>query len=115
MNCTSKVLKRTLCLLLLMLMLPVATFAQKVTVKGTVSAADGPIIGATVKVKGAQGGVVTDIDGNYSISVSTGQTLTFSYIGYETKEVRVGSQTTIDVLLEEDNASIGEVVVVGYA
>ena len=114
MNCTSKVLKRTLCLLLLMLMLPVATFAQKVTVKGTVSAADGPIIGATVKVKGAQGGVVTDIDGNYSISVSTGQTLTFSYIGYETKEVRVGSQTTIDVLLEEDNASIGEVVVVGY-
>ncbi len=114
MNCTSKVLKRTLCLLLLMLMLPVATFAQKVTVKGTVSAADGPIIGATVKVKGAQGGVVTDIDGNYSISVSTGQTLTFSYIGYDTKEVRVGSQTTIDVLLEEDNASIGEVVVVGY-
>ncbi len=100
--------------MLLMLMIPMVSFAQKVTVKGTVSAADGPIIGATVKVKGAQAVAVTDIDGNYSIQVNVGQTLTFSYIGYESKEITVGSKTTIDVLLEEDNASIGEVVVVGY-
>ena len=101
-------------MMLLMLMIPMVSFAQKVTVKGTVSAADGPIIGATVKVKGAQAVAVTDIDGNYSIQVNVGQTLTFSYIGYESKEITVGSKTTIDVLLEEDNASIGEVVVVGY-
>lgn len=77
--------------MLLMLMIPMVSFAQKVTVKGTVSAADGPIIGATVKVKGAQAVAVTDIDGNYSIQVNVGQTLTFSYIGYESKEITVGN------------------------
>ena len=61
MNRTSKVLKRTLGLVVLMCMLPFGLHAQNITIKGTVSAADGPIIGATVKVKGAQGGVVTDL------------------------------------------------------
>ena len=115
MNCTSKVLKRALWVLMLTLLIPVGTYAQqKVTIKGTVSAADGPVIGATVKVKGAQGGVVTNIDGEYSIQTSVGQTLTFSYIGYETKEVKVGTQTTIDVYLDEDSSTLEEVVVVGY-
>ena len=100
---------------MLTLLIPVGTYAQqKVTIKGTVSAADGPVIGATVKVKGAQGGVVTNIDGEYSIQTSVGQTLTFSYIGYETKEVKVGTQTTIDVYLDEDSSTLEEVVVVGY-
>lgn len=114
MNRTSKVLKRTLGLVVLMCMLPFGLHAQNITIKGTVSAADGPIIGATVKVKGAQGGVVTDFDGNYSISAQSNATLVFSYVGYVTKEVKVGGKRLIDVILEEDETLLNEVVVVGY-
>jgi len=114
MNRTSKVLKRILGLVVLMCMLPFGLHAQNITIKGTVSAADGPIIGATVKVKGAQGGVVTDFDGNYSISAQSNATLVFSYVGYVTKEVKVGGKRLIDVTLEEDETLLNEVVVVGY-
>ena len=113
MNRTKEVLRRTLGLLVLMCMVPLWTHAQN-TVKGTVSDSQGPIIGATVKVKGANTGAITDYDGNYSIQVSSGQTLVFSYVGYETKEVKVGSQKTIDVTLREDSELLSEVVVVGY-
>lgn len=114
MNRTSKVLRRTLGLVFLWCMLPLALHAQNITVKGTVSAADGPIIGATVKVKGAQGGVVTDYDGNYTISTSSNATLVFSYVGYETKEVKVSGKSVINVTLNEDETLLNEVVVVGY-
>lgn len=114
MNRTSKVLKRTLGLVVLMCMLPFGLHAQNITIKGTVSAADGPIIGATVKVKGAQGGVVTDFDGNYTISAQSNATLIFSYVGFETKEVKVGGKRQIDVTLVEDETLLNEVVVVGY-
>ncbi|MBQ5577479.1 MAG: SusC/RagA family TonB-linked outer membrane protein, partial [Prevotella sp.] len=95
-------------------MMPFSLHAQNITVKGTVSAADGPIIGATVKVKGAQGGVVTDFDGNYTISAQSNATLVFSYVGFETKEVKVGGKRQIDVTLVEDETLLNEVVVVGY-
>ena len=114
MNRTSKVLRRTLGLMVLLCMMPFSLHAQNITVKGTVSAADGPIIGATVKVKGAQGGVVTDFDGNYSISAQSNATLVFSYVGFETKEVKVGGKRQIDVTLIEDETLLNEVVVVGY-
>ena len=115
MNRTSKVLKRTLGLMFLLCMLPLGIRAQVITIKGTVSAADGPIIGATVKVKGAQGGVVTDFDGNYTISAQSNATLVFSYVGYETKEVKIGGgKRQIDVTLVEDETLLNEVVVVGY-
>ena len=100
--------------MVLLCMMPFSLHAQNITVKGTVSAADGPIIGATVKVKGAQGGVVTDFDGNYSISAQSNATLVFSYVGYETKEVKVGGKRQIDVTLIEDETLLNEVVVVGY-
>ena len=63
MRCTNNVFK-TLGLLLLMAMFPLWAMAQDVTVKGVVSTRDGPAIGATGKVKGAQNGVITDLDGN---------------------------------------------------
>ena len=100
--------------MVLLCMMPFSLHAQNITVKGTVSAADGPIIGATVKVKGAQGGVVTDFDGNYSISAQSNATLVFSYVGFETKEVKVGGKRQIDVTLIEDETLLNEVVVVGY-
>jgi len=114
MNRTSKVLRRTLGLMVLLCMMPFSLHAQNITIKGTVSAADGPIIGATVKVKGAQGGTVTDYDGNYTISAQSNATLVFSYVGFETKEVKVGGKHVIDVTLVEDETLLNEVVVVGY-
>ncbi|MBQ9655251.1 MAG: TonB-dependent receptor [Prevotella sp.] len=114
MKRTCKVLKRTLGLMLLFCMLPIGAYAQKITVKGTVSAADGPVIGATVKVKGAQGGTITDYDGNYTIDTQSNSTLVFSYVGYQTQEVKVAGQRTINITLHEDEALLNEVVVVGY-
>jgi TonB-linked SusC/RagA family outer membrane protein len=60
-------------------------------------------------------GTITDIDGNYNISIPENATLTFSYIGYLTKEIAVKNQTTINVLLEEDLQSLDEVIIVGVS
>ena len=85
---------------------------QGVTVKGVVKDAKGePIIGATVTEKGTKNAVVTDFDGNYSLNVSSrNAVLVVSFIGYNTQEVKAGSNVT----LEEDNALLNEVVVIGY-
>ena len=84
---------------------------NEVTVKGVVKDANGEaIIGASVIEKGnAKNGTVTDIDGNYTLKVKRGATLTISYIGYVSKETRGGN-----VILEEDLKSLSEVVVIGY-
>ena len=89
--------------------------AAPVTVTGTVtSAADGePLIGATVLVKNSTVGTATDIDGNYSIKAEIGDVLQFSYIGFNSREVKV-TGTSLDVALEESNSTLDEVVVVGY-
>ena len=86
--------------------------AKKIT--GTVSDAMGPVIGASVVVKGTSNGVATDFDGNFTLNVSQGQTLVISYIGYLTKEVKIGGQAHYDITLEEDKKVLDEVVVVGY-
>lgn len=103
---------------------PQQTFAAQITtnqavqqtkkITGTVTDAMGPIIGATVKVKGTSNATVTDMDGNYSINVSAGQTIEISYVGYVTKTFKVGGQNKYDITLAEDNNSLDEVVVVGY-
>jgi len=113
MRQTCHVLK-TLGLLVLMCLFAATAEAQSRTIKGVVSTADGPAIGATVRVKGAQTGVVTDLDGNYSIQAAPGSILQFSYVGYTTQEVKVGNQTSINVDLKEDSEVLNEVVVVGY-
>jgi TonB-linked SusC/RagA family outer membrane protein len=87
--------------------------AKKIT--GTVVDAMGPVIGASVVVKGTSNGVATDFDGNFSLNASPGQTLVISYIGYETKEVKIAAgQTNYKITLEEDRKVLDEVVVVGY-
>jgi secretin and tonB N terminus short domain./tonB-dependent receptor plug domain./tonB dependent receptor len=86
------------------------------TISGRVTAVSGePIVGASVIVKGTSIGNVTGISGEYTISAEPEQTLSFAFLGYDTKEVKVGSRTTIDVTLTEQNKQISEVVVVGYA
>jgi TonB-linked SusC/RagA family outer membrane protein len=84
------------------------------TITGTVVDAQGPVIGASVMEKGTTNGVVTDFDGNFTLSVKPGATIVISYIGYETQEVRVGGQNNYSITLREDNALLDEVVVVGY-
>lgn len=113
MNRTKYVLS-ALCILVLMCLMPFEALAQSNTIKGTVSSSDGPVIGATVKVKGSSNGVITDLDGNYTIKANPGDVLSFSYLGMTTKEVKVGKQTVINVSMQDDNELLDEVVVVGY-
>lgn len=90
-------------------------FAQQKPIKGTVVDATGePLIGVNVSVKGTTIGIITDIDGKYTLEVPTNATLVFSYIGYRTQELPVGNQTTINITMQEDTQNIDEVVVVGY-
>ena len=72
------------------------------------------LIGASILVKGTTVGTITDVDGNFSIEASADATLLVSYIGHETKEVKVGNQTKLDVNLRVDGQLVDEVVVVGY-
>ena len=89
---------------------------ENLTVSGVVtSAADQlPLIGVSVQVKGTSNGSITDLDGNYSVSVASGQTLAFSYIGFKTQEIQITNQKTLNVVMEEDSETLDEVVVVGY-
>lgn len=87
-----------------------------IKVTGTVSDDNEPLIGATVKEKSnPSNGVMTDMNGNFTINVQPGATLVISYLGYVTREVKVGnSSQTLNIVLEEDSKSLDEVVVVGY-
>lgn len=91
------------------------SFAQQ-TISGTVtSEKEGiPLPGVNVLLLGTSQGVVTDFDGNYSIKASAGDVVKFSYLGFLTQDITVGTLTTIDVALKEDLTSLDEVVVVGY-
>ena len=84
-------------------------------VKGQVIDATGePLIGVNISVIGGTEGTITDIDGNYTVSVPTGAKLKFSYIGYKDQLVEVGTQTIVNVKMQEDSEVLDEVVVVGY-
>ncbi|MCR5469331.1 MAG: carboxypeptidase-like regulatory domain-containing protein, partial [Prevotella sp.] len=88
---------------------------QTGVVKGQVTDKNGDaVIGATVKVKDAQSGTVTDFNGNFSLNVQNGGTLTISYIGYLTKEVSFTPGQSLNITIEEDATALEEVVVVGY-
>ena len=87
---------------------------QTKKITGTVSDAMGPVIGASVVIKGTSNGVATDFDGNFTLNASQGQTLVISYIGYITKEIKIGAQNNYNITLEEDKKVLDEVVVVGY-
>ena len=88
---------------------------QAGVVKGQVTDKNGDaVIGATVKVKDAQTGTVTDFDGNFTLNVQKAGTLVVSYIGYLTKEVAFTPGQTLNLTIEEDATALDEVVVVGY-
>lgn len=89
---------------------------QDKNVSGVVTDQNGdPIIGANVMVKGTTNGTITDVDGNFTINnVSQSAILVVSYIGYVTKEIPVGRQQPLRIVLQEDQQTLDEVIVVGY-
>ncbi|MEI6434717.1 MAG: TonB-dependent receptor [Bacteroidota bacterium] len=93
------------------------SFAQVRTITGVVTASDTKetLPGATILIKGATAGAVTDINGMYSITVKTDKAeLVFSYVGYNTKTIELGKQTVVDVQLEPKKTTLDELVVIGY-
>jgi len=96
--------------------LTVSAQEQKTTAARTVIVVDqaGPVIGASVVIKGTVSGASTDVNGVTTIACPDDAVLSVSYVGYSTQEVAVASRTTIEVRLEEDAQRLDEVVVVGY-
>ena len=102
--------------LLLFLLAPLNLSAQTQVITGTVTDANTgePLPGVTVISKGTTAGSVTDLYGNYSLSVVRGAILVFSYVGYASHEILVEDQISIDVQLEEETTELDEVFVIGY-
>lgn len=93
-----------------------AALAQELKVQGKVTDSTGEgLIGASVQVKGSTTGIITDMDGNFTLTLTDRQsTLVFSYVGYRTQEIEVKGRSRIDVVMQDDQQLLEEVVVVGY-
>jgi TonB-dependent starch-binding outer membrane protein SusC len=100
----------------LLFLVTTVAWSQSRTVTGKVTSADdgSGLPGVNVVEKGTNNGTVTDVDGNFSVNVADNATLVFSFVGYASQEVVVGSQSTININLASDVRSLNEVVVVGY-
>ncbi|PLX14275.1 MAG: hypothetical protein C0598_01680 [Marinilabiliales bacterium] len=109
------ILKRLLSSLIMIIGITSISVAQQLDVSGTiVDASDGsPLIGVTVIQKGTTNGSISDVDGKYSISVQRGDTLVFSYVGYEGQEL-VALANTLNVSLSESSEMLEEVLIIGY-
>ncbi|MGB4413547.1 MAG: TonB-dependent receptor [Paludibacter sp.] len=107
--------KKQIAFVFFLLLLPAWTFAQTVTVKGTITDEQGEtLLGVNVKEVGTSNGTITNFDGKYEIKVASNSSLEFTYIGYKNKIVQVGGQRILNVTLETDVLGLEEVVVVGY-
>lgn len=114
MKCTTYYF-RPLGLLLLLCLIPLCSIAQNITVKGIVKDNLGEsVIGANVTEKGTTNGMITDLDGNFSLTVQKNATLVISYIGYVTQEIAIKGKTNLNIILKEDSKALEEVVVIGY-
>lgn len=100
----------------MLLMISSIGFAQEIQVSGTVTGNEDnmPLPGVSVIISGTARGTSTDFDGNYTLKANQGDVLEFSFVGFKSASVTVGSSSTIDVVLETDVAALDEVVVVGY-
>ncbi len=94
---------------------PVQLVVDDISISGKISDENGDALpGATIQEKGTTNGTITDIDGNYSLSVSEEATLVISFVGYEAREIPVNGRSVIDVSLAQDLTALDEIVVVGY-
>ena len=90
------------------------SYAQKMSISGTVSDDSGVLLGVSVLIKGTSIGTDTDFDGKYKISASTGDVLVFRSLGYKTVEKTVGTSNVINVTMIEDSNTLEEVVIVAF-
>lgn len=106
-------MQRFLILASLVVFLLPSAYAQETIYNGTVrDGTDNTVIpGVSVSVKGTKSGVITDTDGEFSLTATSGSTLVFSFIGYTTQEVKLGSETSLSVTMESDITTLNEVVV----
>ena len=105
-------MKKILLFMVMVVGLFAAAIAQTKPISGKVIDKDGkPIEGASVKVKGKQGGVAANSDGTFTVTVKSGDVLIVSSIGHATKQIKISNQTSVSVVLESDDATMGEVVV----
>jgi len=110
-----KIIGKSIRFLFLFLFVPLWLSAQNLTVSGKVTDKTGEgLIGVSVTEKGTNNGVATDVDGNYSLSVSRDATLDFRYVGYTPQTASVQGKNLINVVLSEDTKALEEVVVIGY-
>lgn len=105
---------RKVSLALLMSMLCLVSFAQR-TIQGTIKDNTGePLIGVSI-VSGNNGGTVTDLNGDFTLNnVSDGAILKISYVGYKKQSIKVGNQTKFNIVMQSDDKTLDELVVVGY-
>lgn len=110
-----KHLGKIVCILLFTI-LQIVVYGQEITINGTVRSVSGESLpGVSIVVKGTTTGTITNLEGNYSIeNLSPESVLVFSFVGYISVEIQVGSQKSIDVTLEEDLMELDEIVVIGY-
>ena len=109
-----KMIEKPFVLLFLLCLLPLGVSAQSI-VKGIVTDPSGePVIGATVKVEGSKLGVVTDLDGKFSVDAAPNATLTITYVGMEPKTVKAEAGKTLSITLKDDSKVLNDVVVIGY-
>ena len=106
---------RSILALVCLLLTASSVLAQTKTVTGTVTDSQNePLIGASILIQGTSSGTITDLDGKYSISATPEDVLEFSYVGMEKQNIRVGQQTVINVVLQDNSQMLAETVVIGY-
>src|SRR6476619_1310361 len=99
---------------LLLLLTAAGAFAQVRDITGQITDPDGkPLVGATVSVKGVSGNVITDANGKYKLQAMPEQTIVITYVGYGTKEIRVGNNSTISTSLAKGDNQLDEFIVIG--
>ncbi len=102
-------------LFILCMLLSTLTFAQQRELTGTVKDNKGePLPGVSILVKSTNTGTATDMDGKYTLKVSTGDVLVFSFIGYKPQTIAIADQKVLDVTMQDDVEQLQEVVVIGY-
>lgn len=106
-------MRKTLCLAI-SLLASIGVWADKIQVFGVVNDIGGALIGASVMEKGTSNGTVTDMDGQFELTVEKGASIEISYMGYQSKTVSTKGKTVFNITLEEDSKLLEDVVVVGY-
>jgi TonB-linked SusC/RagA family outer membrane protein len=108
-------LKKASLVFLLVIFTCYSSFAQTRQITGTITSSDGNTVpGASVRIKGTTTGTTSDVNGRFKLSVSDNTVLVFSFVGYDTQEIRVGEKTSISIVLSSNTGTLNEVVVIGY-